>query len=279
MDHSKKMAILPQSLVASFMNQQLLGNQGVAYLGELDGQMKSIMDNKNLPSDIKAKQYGHILNRFLQMRGNELKEASGIQFAEPQPPTQHTSHTSTASVGNETDLLGTVAGRNKNKAKILLEHVRNNPDLGWNARNQLVYKGQPVPNSNLPDLLNQYSRSGNRNEVGFVGWREFGKALNEHNTPRTAVGNRRLLERAAQSEEEEEEEIFQSPTGAGPSSSLSNTPDTAVAGHSRSSNSTPPLNSSGEGTSQQRQRSRVFTRSQNPAASTPKARNQWTTWR
>ena len=257
MEHAKKMAILPQSLVASLMNQQLLGNQGIAYLGELDGQMKSIMDDRNIPADIKAKQYGNVLNRFLQMRGNELKDSSGIQFGEQSMQTPQTVSAAPV-IDNEVNLLTTVAGRNKNKAKILLDHVKNNPDLTWNAQQQLVYKGVPVPNSNLPDLLNQYSRPGNRNEIGFAGYREFGKALSEHNTHRTAVVNRKLLDKAIE-EENEEQEVFVSPTGG--------------------SNSSPILNSSGEGTSQQRKRSRVFTRSRNPDASTPKARNQWTTWR
>ena len=252
------MAILPQSLVASLMNQQLLGNQGTAYLGELDGQMKNIMDDKNIPADIKAKHYGQVLNRFLHMRENELKDASGVQFSEPTQRSQAHPAQAQPAAPVEADLLNTITAKNKNKAKILLDHVQNNPDLGWNAQHQLVYKGDVVPNSNLRDLLNQYSRPGNRNEIGFAGWREFGRALAEHNTPRTAVVNRKLLDKAIE-EENEEQEVFVSPTGG--------------------SNSSPPLNSSGEGTSQQRKRSRVFTRSRNPDASTPKARNQWTSWR
>ena len=214
MEHARKMAIIPQSLVASLMNQQLLGNQGTAYLGELDGQMKSIMDDRNTPSDIKAKRYGQVLHKFLEMRGNELKEASQVHFAEQNIPTP-----TTATVPNSReDVLRTVSAKYKNRAKVLFDHVQDNPDLNWNETGQLVYKGSTIPRSNLADLLNQFSRPGNRLEKGFPGWKEFAQALHQHNAPRTAVGNRILLDAALAGEESED---FQSPpTSPEPSTSL-----------------------------------------------------------
>ena len=244
------MAMLPQSLVASLMNQQLLGNQGVAYLGELDGQMKQIMDDRNTPPDIKAKKYGHVLNKFLEMRGNELKDASSVQI--PEGVRSAPSLMGPSQPVDEEELLRTVSQRNKAKARVLLEHVRRNPDIEWNSQSQLVYKGVPVGNSNVADLLNQFSRPGHRNELGFSGWKEFAQALNEHNTPRTAIGNKQLLGRAAESEDD----LFVSPQSVASTSALQ----------------TPPAGSLAP---KKDRRSRVFTRSRGAVADSPGEWNQY----
>ena len=96
--------------------------------------------------------------------------------------------------------------RDQPKARLLVSHLKNNPDLIVNDRQELVYKGESIPNSNITDLVLQYVKPGIHGATPVKGWKEFGSGLLQHNVPRAAIGNKVLLGRVNDDDEEGEEE-------------------------------------------------------------------------
>jgi hypothetical protein len=46
----------------------------------------------------------------------------------------------------------------KAKAKLLLKKMKSSPDISWNEKRELKYKGETVQGSNVVDLVNDVLR-------------------------------------------------------------------------------------------------------------------------
>ena len=176
----KKMALVPHSMVAQMMEaqrdqQQLVTDSPLIQLSSLDQQLKEVLESAE-PSDIKAKKYGQILQTYSSIRNKEVYR--------PVP--------SALSVPATHNWLNGLAASYINKGRILKDHVEKNPDLQWNDKNEIFYKGNRIAGSNVVDLIHTFVKKSNNQPTG---WQEFGKALLDNNVPRTAIANENLLNR------------------------------------------------------------------------------------
>jgi hypothetical protein len=74
----------------------------------------------------------------------------------------------------------------KAKAKLLLKKMKSSPDISWNEKRELKYKGETVQGSNVVDLVNDVLRK--RKYFKPQGWKTFGEALREANVPHDLIG-------------------------------------------------------------------------------------------
>jgi hypothetical protein len=183
MENVKKMALVPQAMIDKLLEaqrdqQQLVNDSPIQQLSLLDGQLKTVLDGK-LPADIKSKEYARILQQYSTIRNKEVR------------PRQY--------IPDITDnLLVGLPNQWKKKAQAVLQSVMKNEDLGLNDKNEIIYKGDRVPGSNITDLVHTFVTPSKRKPAG---WKEFGQALVESNVPRTFISNENLLKEVDKPEE------------------------------------------------------------------------------
>ena len=73
------------------------------------------------------------------------------------------------------------------KAKVLLERIKRDPNMDWNARGEFIYRGETRPGTNIIDLVSNAIR--NRKTIHAHHWQEFARGLRQSNVPRDLVGN------------------------------------------------------------------------------------------
>ena len=73
------------------------------------------------------------------------------------------------------------------KAQLLLKKMKSSPNISWNEKGELKYKGETVQGSNVVDLVNDVLRK--RNYFNPQGWETFGEALRETNVPQDLIGH------------------------------------------------------------------------------------------
>ena len=85
------------------------------------------------------------------------------------------------------EILESVPKTMKAKAQLLLKKMKSNPDISWNEKGELKYKGQTVQGSNVVELVNDVLRK--RKYVNPQGWETFGEALREANVRQDLIGH------------------------------------------------------------------------------------------
>jgi hypothetical protein len=65
--------------------------------------------------------------------------------------------------------------------------MKTSPDISWNEKGELKYKGGTVRGSNVVDLVNDVLRK--RKYFNPQGWEAFGEALREANVPQDLIGH------------------------------------------------------------------------------------------
>ena len=83
--------------------------------------------------------------------------------------------------------MESVPPRMKRKAQLLINHVKNSPQLQWTKKGQLMYRGQVLENTNIADLVNDMLRK--RKHFEPQGWQTFAQALKETNVPQDLIGH------------------------------------------------------------------------------------------
>jgi len=181
---ARKMALVPQQMLEA-LNQQRILHPQETHVSTLDDELRLILDNKNLPPDIKCKLYSQAMNKFLNFK-NEV-----IEGPPPPPPPKQSAPEPPQKSEADSFLIG-LPKTYKDRGRGLLAHIKNNPYLSWNENKELVYDGQSIPNSNIVDLIQDYSRP--RARVGHPsppGLREFEEALKRNNTPKEFMRSQR----------------------------------------------------------------------------------------
>lgn len=183
MDHTKRMALVPHELISNLhaKQEQLNDDPLLSSLVGLDADMQHII-HSNQPTDIKLKLYQQALQRYLFFK-EQQREPYKIEVKSEAAP---------SSVGKPNilrSLMDIIPKKVLPKAKLLLKHIEDNPEaVGWNERNELLVNGQRVLNSNIIDLINDFSLARAKSEPP-EGFAEFAQALQETNVPREAISN------------------------------------------------------------------------------------------
>ena len=76
----------------------------------------------------------------------------------------------------------------KAKVQLLLKKKKSSPDISWNEKGKLKYKGETVQGSNVVHLVNDVLSK--RKYFNPQGWETFGDALREANVPQDLIGHK-----------------------------------------------------------------------------------------
>jgi len=199
---ARKVALVPQELLNSLMGQQQL-TPSYGHLNKLDQDLKSVLE-QNVAPDVKFKVYNQLMHQYEGMKNEALGKQPAVE------PKQL--------VLEEPDLLQGLPKNLINKGKLLLQHVKRNPAISWDDKGRVSVHGQVVPESNITDLIHDFTRPQRQGHAPAAGWREFGQALRDSHVPREAVVNKqrlRMLDGPVQDEMPPLlQRIFATPNGA-----------------------------------------------------------------
>ena len=76
----------------------------------------------------------------------------------------------------------------KKKARLLMSMLQDHPNLSWDEDGKVKMYGQPIPGSNIIDLVNDVLRQ--RKGIEPTGWQPFAKRLKAMNVPQDFVGKK-----------------------------------------------------------------------------------------
>lgn len=148
--------------------------------------LQDLLRNDDLPPDDKVKLYSNFLQQYLIMRRKQRGvyiHPSGVTLKEPVNLEENLESLERV----EAQVIDSVPKTMQKYAKLLLDRVKQEPDLAWNARGELVVESQVVPQSNMVDLIGDLIRK--RKDFNPPGWRELSRKLYEANVPQNLIRN------------------------------------------------------------------------------------------
>lgn len=159
-------------------------------LGELDAEMKSILDRNDLDEYEKAVQYSQVLEKYISVK-QKMMRPTPIPLVEQTPPAKPAVAPVIPNKSGHVD-LEQFPTQYRNRAQNLLKHIENQTDIRWNDRGELLVDGAPYAGSHIIDLLDDTVRH-NKKTAGPPGSDTFVDALLNSNVPRTLIGNKNRL--------------------------------------------------------------------------------------
>jgi hypothetical protein len=149
--------------------------QRVKVMDTLDKKMQTILEREDLSAGERLKLYDQSFTRYLNVHDDYRPRPVVVA---PEPVTQDL-------IDNE--ILESIPKTMKVKAQLLLEKIKSSPDISWNEKGELKYKGETVQGSNVVNLVNDVLRK--RKYFNPQGWETFGEALREANVPQDLIGH------------------------------------------------------------------------------------------
>lgn len=187
---SCKLYLVPEDVIQSWRSEQR--SQQVDHplettLSNMDRNMQSILNNKNLSEYDKEKLYTQKLGTYVDVR-----DQTGLSKEEITIPSQSLVKNMIPTIKNEPqlpeDILTSVPKMYRRKAEAFVKHLQSDKNVSWDDKGQLSIKGKVIPNSHVVDLMNDAMRL--RKKVKRAkGWRELSRHLQTQNTPRELLGN------------------------------------------------------------------------------------------
>jgi hypothetical protein len=87
----------------------------------------------------------------------------------------------------DNEILESVPKTMKAKVQLLLKKMKSSPDISFNEKGELKYKGETVQESNVVYLVNNVLSK--RQYFKPQGWETFEEALREANVPQDLIGH------------------------------------------------------------------------------------------
>lgn len=172
---AKKMVLVPHDFVTKMSHQRQEPS------GDLDSEMKRLMDSSQLDDRNKWAQYQQVLQRYLRLKDQE-RQPFKIELEESRAEA-HPSLTD--------EIIESVPKNIKRKAKLLLQRLEDSDDITWDRRGEVTIKGQTITGSNITDLVGDVVRA--RKTTNPLGWQTFTSLLKAMNVPREFIGNPRRI--------------------------------------------------------------------------------------
>ena len=179
MEHAKKMVLVEPRQIEK-LKETMLDKT----LSKLDGEIYEIL-HRNMADDEKAKLYSNSLSRYLNIdKPNVITkfETNTINASD------NKSEIVKDSKNVESLVLETVPKKWKSQASRLLTHIKNNPDVNWSEKGELVLKNTTIPKTHAVDLVNDLLRKRTSIPSPF-GWKPLADALKDYNIPHELIGN------------------------------------------------------------------------------------------
>lgn len=149
-------------------------------LSELDEEMKSILDKQDIGDYTKASMYQNILTKYLDVK-SQLSQPQSIPIVEQTlQPTRNTTKIN----------IDMFPKQYQNKARNLLNHIENEPSLGWNDRGEVQIRGEPINGSHIIDVVSDLVRPKRKNAESPTGMTDVIDALRQSNVPMSLISNK-----------------------------------------------------------------------------------------
>jgi hypothetical protein len=113
--------------------------QRVKVMDTLDKKMQTILDREDLSADERLKLYDQSFTRYLNVYDDYRPRPVAVA---PEPVKQDLV---------EDEILESVPKTMKAKAQLKLKKIKSSPDISWNEKGELKYKGETVQGSNMVD--------------------------------------------------------------------------------------------------------------------------------
>lgn len=185
----RKMAIVPFKLweelkrwkAEQLQRPRLPPDPKVSATASLQRDLSSVMANEDMSEAEKSQLFGQTLHKFKLAHQKALKQEPLKASLLPESSTEE------PKINQR--ILESVPTTMRKKAKLLVSMLKDNPNLAWDDDGTVRLYGQPVPGSNIIDLVNDVLRQ--RKTVDEpTGWKPFAEALRQVNVPQDIVGNR-----------------------------------------------------------------------------------------
>ena len=111
--------------------------QRVKVMDTLDKKMQTILEREDLSADERLKLYDQSFTRYLNVYDDYRPRPVAVA---PEPVKQDL-------IDNE--ILESVPKSMKAKAQLLLKKMKSNPDISWNEKGELKYKGETAQGRNV----------------------------------------------------------------------------------------------------------------------------------
>jgi len=187
MQHTTKMVMVPQDTYSSLMSQQKqVYSPVVQQLSNLDQELQSILNNPNLPEEVKYHQYRNVFGRYQQLRNEQFRPAAAVPAI-----TEHIQTGDDLPMEDlpvpEKQVIDGLPKTVRMKGRLLLNHLKDHKRFfNWLNSGELVIDGKPIAGSNVTDLVHHATR--NRTAVvPPAGYEEFEKLLQATNVPKEAM--------------------------------------------------------------------------------------------
>ena len=149
--------------------------QRVKVMDTLDKKMQTILEREDLSEDKRLKIGDQSFTRYLNVSDDNRPRPVAVA---PEPVKQDL-------IDNE--ILESVPKTMKAKVQLLLKKMKSSPDISWNEKEELKYKGETVQENNVVELVNDVLSK--RKYFNPQGWETFGEALREANVPQDLIGH------------------------------------------------------------------------------------------
>ena len=138
-------------------------------LSSLDKDMPNILTDSYLTDDNKVQRYTSAQTRYNLMNAPASRDESA-ENGEKRIPS---------------DVLASPPKNLKSKGNRLLDFIKNNPDINFNERSELIVDGSTIVNLHASDLVNHVLK---KSKVPPNGWNLFKDKLQRMNVPRSLLG-------------------------------------------------------------------------------------------
>lgn len=191
---ARKLALIDPDLLGRILNSRLdeapkPPNPHLKEMNLLKQDMsQALQSQKKGSEDQELRKYNEALSKYMTQH-NQYRDA-----------TLNTAALTSAVPGSqvtkdpwEEEIVASMPATLRERARLLVKRMKNSGGkIAWNDRGELTLSGQPVPGSNIIDLVADVIRK-RKTVKAPPAMGDFTKALREVNTPRELIGNQDRL--------------------------------------------------------------------------------------
>jgi hypothetical protein len=149
-----------------------------------DYDLSALLSDTRIPDDLKVKIYAEVLQRFLLLGRPQIPQATALAASAPVPRGEEEEEEPLT----VDQIVGVMPQRLATKTKKLLDHLKQKEaKLDWTPSGEVLIEGDPIPQSNVMELLRYAVGKNARRGQQPSGWNEFVKLLNDVKVPQQFV--------------------------------------------------------------------------------------------
>ena len=171
-------------------------------ISTLDQEMQDILSNDSIDDRTKAQAYQQILQRYIfqsekyqrkplgrvEITGEKTVTNENDNLSKEETSSNKTKNPGTLNSNFDIKVLRSVPKHLKEKASLLLEYLKADPNISWDQKDQLIVNSQTVNGSNGVDLINDLLRM-RKTVKPPHGWDTLAATLKQSNIPKEVIGN------------------------------------------------------------------------------------------